>query len=59
VSFDKQRDCNLIKQTLPTMKLAMPLANGSINSSAIAYRFLTFAILCATKYKASTATFFC
>jgi hypothetical protein len=40
------------------MMLTVSLAHGSINSSAIVCGFLTFAILCATKYEASTAAAF-
>jgi hypothetical protein len=38
--------------------LTVSLAHGSINSAAIVCCFLTFAILCATKYEASTAEAF-
>jgi hypothetical protein len=42
------------------MMLTISLAHGSVNSSSIVCGFLTFAILCATKYEASTAAaFFC
>jgi hypothetical protein len=40
------------------MTLAISLAHGSISSSAIVCDFLTFTILCATKYEASTAASF-
>jgi hypothetical protein len=40
------------------MTLTISLAHGRINSSAILCGFLTFAILCATKYEASTAAAF-
>jgi hypothetical protein len=36
------------------MTLTISLAHGRINSSDIVCGFLTFAILCATKYEAST-----
>jgi hypothetical protein len=34
------------------MMLTLSLAHGRINSTAIVCSFLTFAILCATKYEA-------
>jgi hypothetical protein len=40
------------------MTLTISLAHGRINSSAIVCGFLTFAILCVTKYEASTAEHF-
>jgi hypothetical protein len=40
------------------MTLTISLGHGSINSSAIMCGFLNFAILCATKYEASTAAAF-
>jgi hypothetical protein len=40
------------------MTLTISLAHGRINSSAIVCGFLTFAILCVTKYEASTAAAF-
>jgi hypothetical protein len=42
------------------MTLTISLAHGRINFSAIVCGFLTFAILCATKYEDSMAAeFFC
>jgi hypothetical protein len=40
------------------MTLIISLAHGRINYSAIVCGFLTFEILCATKYEASTAAAF-
>jgi hypothetical protein len=40
------------------MTLTIYLAHGRIDSSAIVCGFLTFAILCATKYEASTSEAF-
>jgi hypothetical protein len=40
------------------MTLTVSLAHGIISSSAIVCGFLTFAILCATKYEASKAEAF-
>jgi hypothetical protein len=40
------------------MTLTISLAHGRINSSAIVRGFLTFAVLCATKYEALTAAAF-